>query len=185
MQCDVCQAKTAEVFLTHIDKGKVQKVNLCKDCSKERGVEDPTGFALTELLENLGTTVEIETPPQTPEPITSATKDNQLAVRTEPAVAAKCPTCGFTQTDFKKTGRLGCSECYDTFAESLGSLLKAMHKGTNHTGKKPERVARLLEMAERMKGLQDDLQRAVKAEDYENAASLRDQIRRLTSEIET
>ena len=62
MQCDVCQSKTAEVFLTHIDKGKVQKVNLCKDCSKERGVEDPTGFALTELLEGLGTSVEIEKP---------------------------------------------------------------------------------------------------------------------------
>ena len=59
-----------------------------------------------------------------------------------------------------------------------------MHKGTHHTGKQPARVARLQEMAERMQGLQSDLQKAVKAEDYENAASLRDQIRRLSSEIE-
>ena len=185
MQCDVCQSKTAEVFLTHIDKGKVQKVNLCKDCSKERGVEDPTGFALTELLEGLGTSVEIEKPTPALAPAPTVNKDNQLAVTTTAsATAAKCPVCGFSQADFKKTGRLGCSECYDTFAESLGSLLKAMHKGTHHTGKQPARVARLQEMAERMQSLQSDLQKAVKAEDYENAASLRDQIRRLSSQIE-
>ncbi len=184
MQCDVCQSKTAEVFLTHIDKGKVQKVNLCKDCSKERGVEDPTGFALTELLEGLGTSVEIEKPAPVPAPAPVTNKETQLAVTTAPVTAAKCPVCGFSQADFKKTGRLGCSECYDTFSESLGSLLKAMHKGTHHTGKQPARVARLQEMAERMQTLQSDLQRAVKAEDYENAASLRDQIRKLSSQIE-
>lgn len=186
MQCDVCQSKTAEVFLTHIDKGKVQKVNLCKECSKERGVEDPTGFALTELLEGIGTSTEIEKPPMVsggaPEGEHSG-KGQELAV-TVSSSAAKCPVCGFTQADFKKTGRLGCSECYDTFEDSLSNLLKAMHKGTHHTGKQPARVARLQEMAERMKGLQNDLQKAVKAEDYENAASLRDQIKRLTGQSE-
>ena len=180
MQCDVCQSKEAEVFLTQIVEGKVQKVNLCKDCSKDRGVDDPTGFALTELLAGLGTSVEIEKPPVTAAP--APTTGHELAVTT-PA-AAKCPVCGFTQADFKKTGRLGCSECYDTFADSLGNLLKAMHKGTHHTGKLPARVARLQEIAVRMKGLQDDLQKAVRAEDYENAASLRDQIRQLASQIE-
>ena len=94
----------------------------------------------------------------------------------------KCPVCGFTQAEFKKHGRLGCSACYDTFNDSLGSLLKAMHKGTHHTGKRPARVARLQEITERMKTLKADLQKAVKAEDYENAASLRDQIQRLKDE---
>jgi protein arginine kinase activator len=46
-----------------------------------------------------------------------------------------CPVCGFTQADFKKTGRLGCSACYDVFGESLESMLKNMHKGSEHVGK--------------------------------------------------
>ena len=52
--CDVCQSRDAEVFLTQIVEGKMQKVNLCKECSKDRGVEDPTGFALTETAGRAG-----------------------------------------------------------------------------------------------------------------------------------
>ena len=56
-------------------------------------------------------------------------------------VELKCPRCGFTQADFKKSGRLGCPECYKTFAEGLEGLLKTMHKGTRHVGKVPEVAA--------------------------------------------
>ena len=173
MQCDVCHTKKAEVFLTQIVEGKMQKVNLCQDCSKDRGVEDPTGFALTELLAGLGTSVETEKP-----------ASGQAAGEGPASPVQKCPVCGFTQADFKKTGRLGCSECYHTFAESLGNLLKAMHKGTNHTGKMPERIWRQHELSERMKNLESDLQKAVQNEDYENAAQLRDQIRRLVTQLQ-
>ncbi len=169
MQCDVCHSKEAKVFLTQIVKGKIQKVNLCNDCSHERGVDDPAGFALTELLTGLGTTEETEKPGNGSHEPKSA----------EPA--QKCPVCGFTQADFKKTARLGCSECYRTFSDSLGNLLKAMHKGSSHTGKMPARLAQTHAQDERLRSLQDDLQRAVTEENYESAASLRDQIRRLAS----
>ncbi len=115
MQCDVCQHKEATVFLTQIVGGKMQKVNLCEACSKEKGVNDPTGFALADLLLGMGAAQDIE---RTPSGIT-------------------CPVCGFTQADFKKTGRLGCSACYDVFGESLESMLKNMHKGPEHVGKAP------------------------------------------------
>ncbi len=98
----------------------MHKINLCEACSKEKGVQDPTSFALADLLLGLGATNEIE----------------------KGASTQKCLVCGFSQADFKKTGRLGCSECYVTFAEALGSLLKAMHKGTEHVGKLPERAQR-------------------------------------------
>ena len=176
MQCDVCKAKEAEVFLTQIVEGKMQKVNLCKSCSNDRGVDDPTGFALTELLAGLGTSTETEKPSSSGGVQTSGSSET---------VAAKCSTCGFTQADFKKTGRLGCSECYRTFSDHLGNLLKAMHKGTRHTGKLPVRIARQQEFTERMKGLQDDLQKAVRDENYEDAATLRDQIRKLSSQSES
>src|SRR5207302_3395068 len=113
MNCDVCKQNPATVFLTQIVDGKMQKVNLCESCSKEKGVTDPTGFALADLLLGLGAAQAIE-------------GGNSVQ---------KCPTCGFSQQDFKKTGRLGCPACYDTFAEGLQSLLKGMHKGTAHHGK--------------------------------------------------
>jgi protein arginine kinase activator len=90
--------------------------------------------------------------------------------------------CGFTQADFKKTGRLGCSVCYVTFAEGLGSLLKAMHKGTEHVGKLPQRAYRAIERDDRMRALTEDLEKAVKEENYESAAALRDQIKQLEHE---
>src|SRR5437870_13271714 len=104
MLCDVCKCNDATVFLTQILEGKMQKVNLCDSCSKEKGVQDPTGFALADLLLGLGAAQEIE-------------KGG--------GAAQKCPECGFSQADFKKTGRLGCPVCYDTFGEGLASLLKA------------------------------------------------------------
>ncbi len=161
MQCDVCGEKEASVFLTQIVEGKMQKVNLCESCSKAKGVNDPTGFALADLLLGLGAAQQLEKSP----------------------AAGKCPVCGFTQADFKKTGRLGCSECYATFAEGLSGMLANMHKGTSHVGKAPGNRARVRELNAKMKSLQATLDEAVATEKYEEAASLRDQIRQLETEL--
>ncbi len=168
--CDNCKQKPAEVFYSQIAEGKLLKVNLCKACSKEKGVEDPTGFALAELLQGMGENTEVS-------PTTGAGKAGSEET------PAKCPVCGFAQGDFKKTGRLGCSECYTTFGESLGLLLKQMHKGTAHVGKVPERQHRRVEMTGRMNSLRQDLEKAVRDENYEGAANLRDLIRQLEGQI--
>jgi protein arginine kinase activator len=160
MNCDVCKANQATVFLTQIVDGKMQKVNLCESCSKEKGVTDPTGFQLADLLLGLGAAQEM---------------DRGGSVQ-------KCPTCGFSQADFKKTGRLGCANCYVTFADGLASLLKGMHKGTTHVGKMPARQAKCLERESQLKTLQRDLRKAVADENYESAASIRDRIRHLDVE---
>ena len=139
----------------------MHKVNLCEGCSKEKGVQDPTSFALADLLLGIGAAEEIE----------------------KGAPAKKCSVCGFSQADFKKTGRLGCSECYGTFAEGLGSLLKAMHKGTEHVGKLPDRAQRTMALNQQMRALNENLQKAVADENYESAASLRDQIKQLETDL--
>ncbi len=54
MLCDVCKCNDATVFLTQIIEGKMQKVNPCDACSKEKGVQEPTGFALADLLLGVG-----------------------------------------------------------------------------------------------------------------------------------
>jgi protein arginine kinase activator len=91
----------------------------------------------------------------------------------------KCPRCGFSQADFKKSGRLGCPECYRTFAEGLAGLLKTMHKGTRHVGKTPEALRQTRETVDRLKLLQKKLAKAIEEENYESAAALRDEIRTL------
>jgi protein arginine kinase activator len=91
--------------------------------------------------------------------------------------------CGFTQADFKKTGRLGCSECYSTFADGLSGMLANMHKGTVHVGKAPGNRAQKRELIAKVKSLQTTLDEAVAHEQYEEAANLRDEIRRIETEI--
>jgi len=161
MQCDVCKTKKAEVFLTQIVGGKMQKVNLCHDCSKAKGVEDPAGFALADLLLGMGDSQEVEPSPP----------------------MLKCPVCGFTQADFKKTGRLGCSGCYEAFEEGLTPLLKSMHKGIEHIGKLPVHAAKHKNITLQLEDLRRNLEKAIQEEHYEMAASLRDQIRNLETEI--
>jgi protein arginine kinase activator len=91
----------------------------------------------------------------------------------------KCPMCGFSQADFKKTGRFGCSNCYEVFADGLEAMLKGMHKGTTHTGKVPQRLLKARQHAEELKRLQRELRKAVDDEKYEAAAELRDKIKHL------
>src|SRR5579862_2753014 len=154
MQCSICKEKPATVHLTQIVGEKMQKLDLCEECAKAKGVNDPAGFALADLMLGLGAAQEIE----------------QAAGGAE----LRCSRCGFTQADFKKSGRLGCPECYKTFSEGLGGLLKTMHKGTRHVGKAPG------ENADRLKALQKKLEKAIGAENFEEAAQLRDEIRQMT-----
>ena len=155
MLCCVCKEKQAKVHLTQIVGDKMQKVDLCEECAAQKGVNDPAGFSLADLLLGLGASQEME----------------------QAGGEVKCPNCGFTQADFKKAGRLGCSECYHTFAEGLEGLLKTMHKGTRHVGKVPASLQQSSELADRLKTLQKKLDKAVAEEDFEQAASARDEIK--------
>ncbi len=157
MLCMICKQNEAKVHLTQMVEGKIKKVDLCEECSKAKGVDDPTGFSLADLLLGLGASQEMA----------------QATAGTD----VRCPTCGFTQADFKKSGRLGCADCYSTFSEGLEGLLKTMHKGTHHVGKIPRAQQQGKDLDERLKSLQKRLEQAVAGENYEEAAKLRDQIK--------
>jgi protein arginine kinase activator len=160
MQCCVCKEKPATVHLTQIVGDKMQKVDMCEECAKVKGLNDPTSFAMADLMLGLGAAQEVA----------------EVA-----GTELKCPRCGFSQVDFKKSGRLGCPECYQTFAEGLAGLLKTMHKGTRHLGKSPEALRQSRERADRLKTFQKKLAKAIESEDFELAAQLRDQIKAMSS----
>ena len=162
MLCCVCKEKEATVHLTQIAGDKMQKVDLCEECAKHKGVNDPAGFSLADLLLGLGASQEID-----------------QSAGTE----LKCPKCGFTQADFKKAGRLGCAECYTTFADGLEGLLKSMHKGTRHLGKVPQSLQQSKDLAERLKNLQKKLSKAIEDENFEQAAQIRDEIKQTSSKL--
>ena len=159
MQCCICKEKPATVHLTQIVGDKMQKLDMCEDCAKAKGINDPTSFAMADLMLGLGASQEVE-----------------QALGAE----LKCPRCGFSQADFKKSGRLGCPECYKTFAEGLSGQLKMLHKGTRHVGKAPEALRQTRDRADRLKTLQKKLNKAIETEDFELAAQLRDQIKAMS-----
>lgn len=159
----VCKQADAKVHLTQIVGDKMQKVDLCEECAKQKGVNDPAGFSLADLLLGLGASQEMD----------QAAGGEEL----------KCPTCGFTQADFKKAGRLGCSECYLTFGEGLEALLKSMHKGIKHLGKVPQSQQQSKDLSDRLKLLQKKLDKAVGEENFEHAAVIRDEIKKTKDKL--
>jgi protein arginine kinase activator len=159
----ICKKNAAQVYLTQIEGDKMKKVDVCEECAKHKGLNDSAGFAIADLLLGLGASHEM------------AEASGGLGI--------KCPACGFTDADFKKAGRLGCSQCYPSFAEGLEALLKTMHKGTKHVGKTPHSFKQSRDLTDRLKNLQKKLDKAVSEEDFEQAAGLRDEIRSTKDQI--
>ena len=160
MTCQLCKEREATVHLTQIIENEMKKVDICDQCAKEKQLHDPTTFSLADLLLGLGTGKEADV-------------DEAAEGKTE----VKCPNCGFTQSDFKKSARLGCSECYEVFSEALTALLKGMHKGTQHRGKVPPRARRVVALDTAVARLEKELKEAIAAENFEAAAKIRDEIR--------
>ncbi len=151
LKCDLC-TKPATVHLTQIVNNKVHKVDLCEECAQAKGVTDPSGFSLADLL-------------------------LKASLNPEPAATGvRCEQCGFTQNDFKKQGRFGCPACYDTFGSISEPMLDTMHKGTAHTGKVPQKALARKSLYDRLTKLELDLTEAIKSERYEDAARTRDEI---------
>jgi protein arginine kinase activator len=160
MECNICKKNPATVHITQVVGNHKVEVHMCAGCAAAKGIPEAKGFSLADLQVGLGA-------------------GDELAA--EPGV--RCPVCGFTQADFKKTGRLGCSACWETFEAGLVTLLRAMHKSDRHVGKVPSKAAHTLVITEQIKELSADLERAVRDEKYEDAAQIRDRIRQLESQL--
>lgn len=157
-QCSHC-TKPATIHLTQIINNKIHKVDLCDECPYKQGVTDPEGFSLADFL--------VKGP---------------AGLGADPAL--QCEVCGMTPADFKKSGRFGCPHCYEAFHEILDPMLANMHKDTVHRGKVPERALARLSRKRRLDQLESDLQEAIRDENYEEAARLRDVINQTRAALE-
>ena len=179
MICDICHINEATIHVQEINKGEKKTLNICSHCASEHSLAEKeiNGFNLAEILYN----------------ISSQMMNAKGEGGEEPAILnpdfisddtslIKC-SCGWDTVKFKETGRLGCPECYNTFAALLHDALKSMHKGTFHMGKQPgNAVGTSGAVAAKILSYQKELELAVQKEDYEKAAKLRDIINDLKTD---
>ena len=159
LNCSHCN-KPATVHLTQIVNNKIIKVDLCESCAQAKGVTDSEGYSLADLL----------------------SKTNLTPEKSEPRIT--CPNCGLTTADFRRTGRLGCAACYQSFATFLQPALEDMHVGTEHKGKIPKVALSRQTRLSKLHDLENALNRAIAEEAYEDAAKFRDQINAYKKAVE-
>ena len=159
MLCDNCKEKDATVHLTQIVEGAVSQVKLCEQCAAARGIETST---------------------QPAHPLGDFLQAVQEQAAQLPGDAARCAYCGTSLRDFRASGRLGCAQCYGAFEQSLRELLRRVHGGTRHEGWRHEPGdPDVMERETTLESLRVKLNHAVETEAFEDAATLRDQIRGL------
>ncbi len=158
MLCEVCKQAQSTVHLTEIVNEQMAELHLCEACANQKGAQVESHFGLADLLSGLA--------------------DFSKAQEPEESTGKACPMCGMSYDDFRKAGRLGCAECYVTFKRSLGNLLKRIHGSPIHLGKSPTRLVKPPTAKTELAELKRRLERAIEKEAFEEAAQLRDQIRR-------
>lgn len=92
-----------------------------------------------------------------------------------------CPACGYTLDQFRRSNRLGCPRCYEAFRSPLLALLSHLHRHVSHLGKVPGHHGAKASLSGALGRARVALEKAIAAEDFENAARLRDEILRLES----
>jgi protein arginine kinase activator len=167
--CERCQERPATVHLTKIVNFEKTELHLCEVCAKQAGSE-------------LGILIE---PNFSFQNLIAGLLEGDLNLNQQPSAVKSicCQSCGLTFSDFRKNGLMGCEDCYRYFREGMEPLLKKMHGSTNHNGKVPKRTGGKVRLRKEIDDLKRQLQQAVAQEDYENAARLRDEVRRRQAEL--
>lgn len=168
MVCQRCHEHPATVHFTKIIGGEQSAYHLCEHCAKEQGAffaKAAQAFDFNQLLSGL---LNMESSPgmSAPAPTT-----------------IRCSSCGMSYAQFTELGRFGCPKCYESFTSRLEPLLRRIQNGTVHAGKIPTRSGEQVKFRKNLDRMRKDLQQAIAAEQFERAAELRDQIKKLELEV--
>lgn len=168
MLCEDCKQKPATIHYTQVVGGVSHQMHLCASCMQKRKVGFDLGDMqglLSSLLSGVGAA------------------GDEGAEKHEPEEnALRCSRCGMEFARFRKTGMLGCAQCYQDFREQLAPILKRIHGRVQHAGHVPPSIDRAQRVREEMNRLKAEMSEAVACEDFERAAQLRDRIRALAAE---
>lgn len=175
IKCDQCDNEATVHEVTVRNGVKIEK-HLCEACAAQQGIAAQPNVPLEKLMSNIW-----------------LAHQQQATVKVPGATRVPvCPTCHMTFTDFRQNGLMGCPDCYRAFEAQMVGLLERAHEGGSaHVGKRPKRVGGTVgpdsprvqpaveERAERVKMIRAKLDEAVKAEKYEAAAKLRDELKKI------
>lgn len=174
MLCDNCNKNEATIHYTEVINGVKKERHLCSECMQEfdGGIEGEIPFS--KLIRG----------------ILSAHLNN-MSQEHNPVMHICCDKCGMTYSEFTKVGKFGCGECYSVFGPLIIDNIKKIQGNATHTGKRykrqgeksmdisVDRDSSKMSIDIRIKQLDAKLKAALKVEDYEEAARLRDEIKLL------
>lgn len=170
MMCEDCGKNPAMFHFVTIFNDETKERNLCTECMAKYKQKLP-GFDIRNLAGILSN-------------LLGGTKEEKAEEIDPETAMVTCEQCGMTYGEFRKCGMLGCAECYKAFEEPLTGLLQRMHGNTQHAGRVPGGVHRGTSIRMNIERLRAKLQRAIEAEEYEDAARYRDAIRSLSAQLE-
>ena len=179
MLCENCGKREANVRYSENINGVKKEMNLCEECSRKLGIADKMDFRMPSLdFSNLfGSFLEDFS---TPDFMPLLNEVKQI----------KCDSCGSTFDDIINTGRYGCANCYDVFENRMDPILKKLQGANRHNGRlgkvsdnnvkfdNNEGIKAENKTDNKLEKLQNDLKLAIKEERYEDAAKIRDEIKK-------
>jgi protein arginine kinase activator len=156
--CSICHKNEASVTITSVNKdGQIQELALCGECAQKRGLAELKKIKLSpdEVIAELKKSI--------------SEADRELV----------CSNCNLSYAYFRTTGLLGCEHCYKSFKENLSRVIKEIHNATHHKGKSITPTRKEIYEKFILKKLAKEMRQAIQNENYEKAAVLRDQIRKI------
>lgn len=172
MECQECHKRPATLHFTQVINGNKTEVHVCEVCAKEKGYmsfPDET-YTLHNLITGLFDF--------------DSSINQQKKAHLKQSKDLQCPKCEMTFSDFKRLGKFGCAECYKTFASRLDPVFRRVHSGnTHHHGKIPKRKGGHLHLKKELDSLRIELQSLIQNEEFEKAATVRDEIKELEQTI--
>ena len=166
MLCQNCGKNEATTHVKRIINGEAAEAHLCPACAHASGYDSVfSGFGLnlSDIFGGFFGDIPV----------------SKLSNR-----VIRCEKCGCSFDDIAKSGMIGCADCYSTFFDKLQPTLQRIHGNTQHAGRVPGGVHSGTSIRMNIDRLKQQLQKAVAAEEYEQAAKLRDAIRSLTAQLE-
>ena len=160
MKCQSCP-KPATVHLTDIVNGHKRELHLCQECAEQKQLIQKQELNLPAIIQAL--------------------IGQHVSQLSDELARLSCPACGIKYMEFRAEGRLGCPHDYEAFRVGLEPLLQRIHRAERHVGKHPRRRLAGCPAEGELLELRRRLREAVEAENYEEAAHLRDAIRQKES----
>jgi protein arginine kinase activator len=176
MNCDFCHKNEATIHLIKIQGASVEKINICKECAKDFSFFSEEDF-YNDLARILYKFFHIGTNEY------HSGRDKKILRSISYGRNRKCSFCGIDLKTIKKIGRVGCSNCYSEFKDVLFPIIRSIQGSLENKGKIPVNTSRKIKLEKNIRDLRHRLKNEIMIENFEEAAKIRDRIKKLEKNI--